>query len=168
MPSTASASSEENAKGIFIYMRKEYARKLKEQCYFDEEKGEYLPRRVDVDIDLLSDKDVQHELLKMMHYLDASVGSINRTLNKGISATPYDFAEWMDSLGGCISEVRDEVRNLYQEQVNQTRALNRIAAALETTDSQQRNNTCRYKEDFGGDFTEEEWEEFNDALKRND
>lgn len=112
-------------------MKNEFEKKFKEQTYWDQSRGDRLPRLTLTDMDLLSNVQVQREQLKMLHHLDSSVVALKCTLDKGISATPYDYVEWMDSLGGAISSVKDEVQDLNRQQEKQTRALKRIADALE-------------------------------------
>lgn len=141
-------------------MKNEFEKKFIEQTYWDQSRGVRLPRLTLTDMDLLSNVQVHREQLKMLHHLDSSVNALTRTLGRGISATPYGFADWMDSLGGAIFAVKDAVQDLNKQQEKQTRALVRIAKALEDSSS-----VCNEAED---EWTDEDWQDFNDAVERND
>lgn len=168
-----------NSSGYGDGMDSGFDRKYDEQYYHDKERRRDLPRITLVDMDGLAAKKVQVEQLKMLHHLDASVMSLARTLDDGISATPYGFADWMDSLGGTVSYVRDSIDQLRCEQRSHTKALNRIASALErlappqTPDSPMPPSSPPPPAGLAGndvdhDNTEEEYEEFQEALERND
>lgn len=97
-------------------MDNDFDKKYDEQNYLDKKRRAYLPRIALVDMDNLAAKEVQVEQLKMLHHLDASVMALTRTLDEGITATPYGFVDWMDSLGGTVSRVRESIEDLRFEQ----------------------------------------------------
>lgn len=123
-------------------MDNDFKKKYDEQTYLNKKRSAYLPRITMVDMDNLAAKEVQVEQLKMLHHLDAAVMALTRTLDEGISATPYDYVGWMDALVRTVSYVQDSIDRLRFEHREHTKALSRIADALERiAPSESRNNT---------------------------